>query len=120
MAGQPLRVPLARLGPGRVGTGAGAGRGVILDVPGADRSPIVGTGMPARRRDCPMAPPPHTSDAQPMHCMEIRGGSQAVEETVATPGLEARLYSQPHEGDPSGGDVHYVSLCGGGVITRLI
>jgi sigma-B regulation protein RsbU (phosphoserine phosphatase) len=67
-----------------------------------------------------MAPRPHASDAQPMHCMEIRGGSQAVEETVATPGLEAWLYSQPHEGDPSGGDVHYVSLCGGGVITRLI
>jgi serine phosphatase RsbU (regulator of sigma subunit) len=67
-----------------------------------------------------MDPPLHAPDAQPMQCMEIRGGSQAVEETVATPGLEAWLYSRPHEGDSSGGDVHYVSLCGGGVITRLI
>jgi sigma-B regulation protein RsbU (phosphoserine phosphatase) len=55
-----------------------------------------------------------------MQCMEIRGGSQAVEETVATPGLIAWLYSRPYEGDLTGGDVHYLSLCGGGVITRLI
>jgi serine phosphatase RsbU (regulator of sigma subunit) len=52
--------------------------------------------------------------------MEIRGGSQAVEETLAMPGLSAWIYSRPHEGDPTGGDVHYLSLCGGGVITRLI
>jgi serine phosphatase RsbU (regulator of sigma subunit) len=52
--------------------------------------------------------------------MEIRGGSQAIEESIVMPGLLAWLYSQPHHGDASGGDVHYMSLCGGGVITRLI
>jgi serine phosphatase RsbU (regulator of sigma subunit) len=30
------------------------------------------------------------------------------------------VYSRPHQGDAHGGDVHYVSLCGGGVITRLL
>jgi phosphoserine phosphatase RsbU/P len=55
-----------------------------------------------------------------MHCMEIRGGNQAVEEAVAMPGLDAWVYSQPHQGASSGGDVHYLSLCGGGMITRLI
>src|SRR3954453_512352 len=59
-------------------------------------------------------------DGRSMHCMEIRGGSQAVEEAVTTPGLDAWISSRPHEGADSGGDVHYVSLCGGGVITRLI
>ncbi|WP_168221682.1 PP2C family protein-serine/threonine phosphatase [Aquisphaera giovannonii] len=52
--------------------------------------------------------------------MEIRGGSQAVHEAFSTPGLDAWLYSRPHDGDACGGDVHYVSLCGGGVITRLV
>jgi phosphoserine phosphatase RsbU/P len=61
---------------------------------------------------------PHAGRA--LHCMEIRGGNGVVEEAVATPGLDAWVYSRPHEGAAGGGDVHYVSLCGGGVITRLI
>jgi serine phosphatase RsbU (regulator of sigma subunit) len=52
--------------------------------------------------------------------MEIWGGNQAVESSVSTPGLDVWVYSQPHEGATRGGDVHYVSLCGGGVITRMI
>jgi serine phosphatase RsbU (regulator of sigma subunit) len=59
-------------------------------------------------------------DGRAMQCMEIRGGIRAVEETVATPGLDAWVYSRPHEGADTGGDVYYLSLCGGGVITRLI
>ena len=55
-----------------------------------------------------------------MHCMEIFGGSSAREEKVSTPGLDAWIFSAPFEGAADGGDVHYVSLCGGGVITRLI
>jgi phosphoserine phosphatase RsbU/P len=55
-----------------------------------------------------------------MRCMEIWGGSHATETLVSTPGLDAWIYSMPHEGADQGGDVHYVSLCGGGVITRLI
>jgi serine phosphatase RsbU (regulator of sigma subunit) len=52
--------------------------------------------------------------------MEIRGGSTAVAEAVSTPGIDAWVFSQPYEGAASGGDVHYLSLCGGGIITRLI
>lgn len=52
--------------------------------------------------------------------MEIFGGSSAREERVSTPGLDAWIFSRPFEGASDGGDVHYVSLCGGGVITRLI
>ena len=55
-----------------------------------------------------------------LQCMEIWGGSDAVEKAVATPGLEAWVYSKPFEGSAQGGDVHYVSHCGGGVITRMI
>ena len=52
--------------------------------------------------------------------MEIRGGSRAVEESFDTPGLDAWIFSRPFEGADSGGDLHYVSLCGGGLITRLV
>ena len=55
-----------------------------------------------------------------MRCMEIRGGSRAVAESLETPGLDAWVYSSPYEGAENGGDVYYVSLCGGGVITRLV
>ncbi|MCA1686587.1 MAG: hypothetical protein LC745_11560, partial [Planctomycetia bacterium] len=67
-----------------------------------------------------MGPTLDHPDGRSMHCMEIRGGSQAVEEAVTTPGIDAWVFSHPHEGADSGGDVHYLSLCGGGVITRLI
>src|SRR3954471_14429319 len=55
-----------------------------------------------------------------LRCMEIFGGSGAREEHLSTPGLDAWISSAPFEGAADGGDVHYLSLCGGGVITRLI
>src|SRR5689334_4344170 len=55
-----------------------------------------------------------------MRCMEIWGGNHAADACVATPGLDLWLYSQPYQGAENGGDVHYVSLCGGGRITRFL
>jgi serine phosphatase RsbU (regulator of sigma subunit) len=55
-----------------------------------------------------------------LQCMEIWGGSHAADTSVSTPGLDLWVYSQPYEEADDGGDVHYVSLCGGGVITRFI
>ena len=63
--------------------------------------------------------PEHRSDHL-LHCMEIWGGNHPVESEVTTPGLDAWVYSKPFEGAARGGDVHYVSLCGGGIITRII
>ena len=65
----------------------------------------------------------HQQDSSGRHslrCMEIWGGSHAVESEVKMPGLDAWVYSRPFEGADRGGDVHYVSLCGGGLITRAI
>ena len=55
-----------------------------------------------------MKPTSGQSDGRAMQCMEIRGGSQAIEEAVAMPGLDIWVSSQPHQGASSGGDVHYV------------
>ena len=59
-------------------------------------------------------------EATTMQCMEIRGGNRAVEHSLQTPGLDLWIFSEPYHGEKAGGDVHYVSLCGGGIITRLI
>jgi hypothetical protein len=55
-----------------------------------------------------------------MRCMEIRGDNRAIEESFETPGLSGWIYSRPYQGAESGGDLHYISVCGGGVITRVV
>ncbi len=39
---------------------------------------------------------------------------------MTTPGLDAWVFSRPFQGDEQGGDVYYVTLCGGGLITRTV
>ena len=58
--------------------------------------------------------------AHQMACMEIWGGTAASDRTVSTPGLTAHVFGQPYAGDAAGGDVHYVSMCGAGNISRFL
>jgi hypothetical protein len=67
-------------------------------------------------------PPPQT-----MQCMEVRGGNEPVDAALAMPGVDAWVYSRPYhlasepEADVSGGgDVHYVSSCATGRVTRML
>lgn len=55
-----------------------------------------------------------------LNCMEIWGGIEPVEIVRTTPGLDIWVYSRPYEGAGEGGDLHYVTLCGGGQVTRII
>ncbi len=59
-------------------------------------------------------PQPHR-----LQCMEIWGGHGAVYDAVSAPGMDAWVYSRPHEGGERGGDVHYLSGCAGGKILRV-
>jgi phosphoserine phosphatase RsbU/P len=59
-------------------------------------------------------------DGHPLHCMEIWGGIEPVERSVRTPGLDLWVFSRPFHDALEGGDVYYVTLCGGGVITRIV
>lgn len=63
---------------------------------------------------------PQPTPTRTLQCMEIWGGSRAVERSISTPGLDVWVHSRPHEQATHGGDVYYASLCGGGSITRLI
>ena len=60
-------------------------------------------------------PAPHT-----MRCLEVWGGNQAVNNGVVMAGLDAWLYSRPFRDQPAGGDIHYVSSCAAGMVTRVL
>jgi len=55
-----------------------------------------------------------------LSCMEIVGGIEANDQALDLPGLDVWMFSKPHQGAKQGGDVHYISVCGGGRISRLI
>lgn len=81
------------------------------------------------------APAPHT-----MQCMEVWGGNREIDNGVVMPGLDAWVYARPYRdhadnstggsddasggggvgGGGGGGDVHYVSSCATGRITRIL
>jgi phosphoserine phosphatase RsbU/P len=54
-----------------------------------------------------------------LQCLEIMGGNQRVSYPLELPGLTGWLHSEPTEQSLKGGDVHYVSLCSKGLLTRL-
>jgi sigma-B regulation protein RsbU (phosphoserine phosphatase) len=55
-----------------------------------------------------------------LQCMELWSGNSSVENTALSTGLEAWIFSRPYHGESSGGDVHYLSLCVGGIVTRIL
>lgn len=55
-----------------------------------------------------------------MQCMEVWGGNQSVDTSVGLGGLDAWVYSLPYDQASNGGDIHYVSSCASGRITRLM
>jgi phosphoserine phosphatase RsbU/P len=61
------------------------------------------------------------ADHRALQCMEIWGGSAAAAaQSVNTPGLHATVLSRPFQDAAEGGDIHYVTVCGSGRITRAI
>jgi serine phosphatase RsbU (regulator of sigma subunit) len=43
-----------------------------------------------------------------------------ADDAISVPGIDAWVFSQPHESGPAGGDIHYVSMCGHGAISRFL
>jgi serine phosphatase RsbU (regulator of sigma subunit) len=65
-----------------------------------------------------MAEPVDVSTAPDLACGEVRGGNEIINERFALPGLRGVLYSNPCRGT-SGGDIHYLSVCGSGLLARV-
>lgn len=55
-----------------------------------------------------------------LQCMEIWGGNRAADTRVELTGLDAWVYARPYQGADEGGDIHYLSSCASGDISRLL
>jgi serine phosphatase RsbU (regulator of sigma subunit) len=54
-----------------------------------------------------------------LRCMEVWGGNNPADTAIVAPGIDAWLHSRVYQGDAAGGDIHYVSNCAAGIITRF-
>ena len=59
------------------------------------------------------------SQPHELACMEIWGGSQKTAVRVELPGLAGWVYCRPFEEASGGGDLHYLSVCDQGVLSRV-
>jgi serine/threonine protein phosphatase PrpC len=59
-----------------------------------------------------------SESASGLTCGEVRGGCRVAHDEIELPGLRGVLYSRPCAG-AHGGDIHYLSVCGSGFISRL-
>ncbi|MEM6507611.1 MAG: PP2C family protein-serine/threonine phosphatase [Planctomycetota bacterium] len=55
-----------------------------------------------------------------LQCLQVWGGTEAADQTLAMTGLDGYLYAKPHQGAKRGGDVYYLSSCASGRITRVM
>ena len=74
---------------------------------------------PQSSKASPESPMPSREAPYSLQCLEVFGGNQTVQHALASPGLDVWIDSRPCAG-ASGGDLHYVSLCGSGRVTRFI
>ncbi|MGD0463098.1 MAG: PP2C family protein-serine/threonine phosphatase [Tepidisphaeraceae bacterium] len=58
--------------------------------------------------------------AHALQCLEIWGGSGPIHETVSVPGIDLWISSDPCCGDPNGGDIYFVSVCGCQQVSRFV
>jgi sigma-B regulation protein RsbU (phosphoserine phosphatase) len=67
----------------------------------------------------PKSPRPSPEAPYSLQCLEVFGGNQVVQHALASPGLDVWIDSRPCAG-ARGGDLHYVSMCGSGRVTRFV
>jgi sigma-B regulation protein RsbU (phosphoserine phosphatase) len=54
-----------------------------------------------------------------MACLEIRGGNERVSYSIDLPGMAAWVSSRPLTPATRGGDLHYLSVCSQGFVSRI-
>ncbi len=55
-----------------------------------------------------------------LRCLEVFGGNRAERRELSVPGMDVLVHAHPHDGAASGGDLHYVSTCLRGAISRFM
>lgn len=59
------------------------------------------------------------NDNHRLACFELWGGNGNTNHSVELPGLDGWVYSTPLESERAGGDVHYLSVCSKGMVSRV-
>jgi phosphoserine phosphatase RsbU/P len=62
---------------------------------------------------------PEQKDAQRLACLEIKGGNEHARYAIELPGLAAWVWCRPITPSTRGGDLHYLSVCSQGSISRI-
>jgi phosphoserine phosphatase RsbU/P len=63
--------------------------------------------------------PQEFKDIVQLACLEVWGGNRRANHPVELPGLAGWIYSEPIAKAALGGDVHYISVCSNGFISRF-
>ncbi len=53
-------------------------------------------------------------------CTEVWGGTEACEVSVKLAGVRGEVYSRPYEGGRAGGDIHFLSVCGMNILSKVV
>jgi sigma-B regulation protein RsbU (phosphoserine phosphatase) len=63
---------------------------------------------------------PRGAEAVRLQCMEVWGGNAGVDTAIEVAGIETWIHSEPYKGERHGGDIHYVSTCASGRVSRFV
>ena len=55
-----------------------------------------------------------------VQCTEVWGGAQASDVSVKLAGVRGECYSRPYSGDKVGGDIHFLSVCGISILSKVV
>ena len=62
---------------------------------------------------------PSDNQTTTLQCLDIWGGNKRADEVVSSSNIDVWIYSNPQGASDEGGDIHYVSACSQGVLTRI-
>lgn len=54
-----------------------------------------------------------------LQCFEIWGSNKRVNDAISVPGITVWIHSSPFADNNQGGDIHFVSMCGAGRVSRF-
>jgi len=60
-----------------------------------------------------------SGNARRLACLEIKGGNERVDYSIELPGLIAWVSCRPMAPATQGGDLHYLSVCSQGFVSRI-
>lgn len=64
--------------------------------------------------------PAEANEVHRLACLEIRGGNRREAYSVELPGLSGWVSCRPLTPSAHGGDLHYLTVCGEGAISRIV